>query len=631
MLRCLAVAVLCCCACCAASVASAAASTAAGTAGAAGAEDLEFEAPAATDGPATAAAMRSLAIRALPVYANPDRAQFLTNLSALQMVAGEYSAAYTTRRMLGDERRREKTARQVDESLIYTLYAHARSLGAAKGKGHVPFDQAFVKLFGALLAPLDDRDAYTVTEWFETPLSVFRGNFQSDLDRLRDKKRISLAEAVDLTWSFLSFEAFKSFGSLVGPLAAQDEARRYVITRGIVMQGPGHTRLTAVLIRPRTPQPVPALLRLMRHADPDDDALDCAAHGYAGVVAYAQRAAHGAGASKADTAGPEAGAMIDWIVKQPWSDGRVGLYGSGYSAFAAWAVASRPLSALRALAVSSVAPPPGQGPRFADAQPAHSPSQPGRPARAHSAEAHRGAASAAHAEPAPPSVRVLTTTGYYDRDQAASLAFALRRARAEPGEDRTLLIGPYDDEAMQRGPLAVLAGYSVDPAAMIGLGDLRFEWFDHALKGAPVPALLASRVNFEVMGANTWRHADSVAGMSNAAVRLYLHGTLTDGHYALTGHESPREPAASGAIESAAQDTADDLMDIVTRTLAPRDGVIFVSGALRRPLEVSGRISGTLSYDVENAPGPSGGKAAARRKRAQARRGAGRRDGVELA
>src|SRR5579875_3643598 len=85
-------------------------------------EDLDFRAPAGPDGPLTAVAMRSLAVRALPVYKNPDRAQFLANLSALQMVAGDYVAANATRESLDEVRRRSKSAPQVDLSIIYDVY-----------------------------------------------------------------------------------------------------------------------------------------------------------------------------------------------------------------------------------------------------------------------------------------------------------------------------------------------------------------------------------------------------------------------------------------------------------------------------------------------------------------------------
>src|SRR5579884_1919976 len=92
------------------------------------AEELDFRAPAGADGALTAAAMRSLAARALPVYKSPDRAQFLANLSALQMVAGDYVAASATRDSLEELRRRSKSGPAVDLSIIYDLYARARAI-----------------------------------------------------------------------------------------------------------------------------------------------------------------------------------------------------------------------------------------------------------------------------------------------------------------------------------------------------------------------------------------------------------------------------------------------------------------------------------------------------------------------
>ena len=50
--------------------------------------------------------------------------------------------------------------------------------------------------------------------------------------------------------------------------------------------------------------------------------------------------------------GEDARAVIDWIAKQPWSDGRVGMYGDGYSAFTSWAAATRLPPALKAIATS---------------------------------------------------------------------------------------------------------------------------------------------------------------------------------------------------------------------------------------------------------------------------------------
>ena len=37
-------------------------------------------------------------------------------------------------------------------------------------------------------------------------------------------------------------------------------------------------------------------------------------------------------------------AVLDWIVKQPWSDGKVGMIGGSYSGFTAWAATKRQAS-----------------------------------------------------------------------------------------------------------------------------------------------------------------------------------------------------------------------------------------------------------------------------------------------
>src|SRR5206468_995605 len=55
--------------------------------------------------------------------------------------------------------------------------------------------------------------------------------------------------------------------------------------------------------------------------------------------------------------GPDAAVMIDWISKQAWSDGRVGMYGGSYSGFTAWAAAKQAPKALKAIMVGApVAP-----------------------------------------------------------------------------------------------------------------------------------------------------------------------------------------------------------------------------------------------------------------------------------
>src|SRR5690606_36661617 len=58
--------------------------------------------------------------------------------------------------------------------------------------------------------------------------------------------------------------------------------------------------------------------------------------------------------------GNDARAVIDWIVRQPWSDGRVGMYGGSYNGFTQWAAAKKLPEALKTI-VPYAANNPGNG------------------------------------------------------------------------------------------------------------------------------------------------------------------------------------------------------------------------------------------------------------------------------
>src|SRR5271166_2774456 len=114
----------------------------------AAAPDLEFRPPPAPGDAATPAAMRDLAERLLPIYQEPDPDRYLQNLSALQMVDGNYAAADATRQTLRERRRREDEGRPVGKGVIYDTYARAKAMEA---QDRVSFADAFAKSYRELL------------------------------------------------------------------------------------------------------------------------------------------------------------------------------------------------------------------------------------------------------------------------------------------------------------------------------------------------------------------------------------------------------------------------------------------------------------------------------------------------
>ena len=122
---------------------------------------------------------------------------------------------------------------------------------------------------------------------------------------------------------------------------------------------------TLALPDPRPEGRIPTILEFTIYSEPAKlkaAAEEIAARGYAGIVADARgkRLSPDAPVPYEHEA-QDTHAVLDWIVKQPWSDGKVGMIGGSYSGFTAWAATKRKHPALKGIAVSAAAIP-GLGP-----------------------------------------------------------------------------------------------------------------------------------------------------------------------------------------------------------------------------------------------------------------------------
>jgi uncharacterized protein len=324
----------------------------------AAAQSLEFRAPASVDDPTTPAVMRDLASRIIPGYRNDSREQYLANMSALQLVAGSFDEAYSARLDLQQLRGGTPHRPPADPAMVYDLYAHAKSLQA---QYRLPFAQAFDLAFWETIPVFDNLDGYRVESWLEVPPAVYAAALQASFDRLRGRERISDREALALIWQYVAFDAYRSFGPIAPGLISLDDDRRYSIQDDVAIDVPGHGRVLALLIRPRSSTGLLTTLLQYRIAPGGyADAIEAAAYGFASMVAFtpAVRASrHSWQVIPFEGEGDRARAVIAWIAKQSWSDAQVGMYGDGYSGFVAWSVAKRLPSQLKGIATSDAMAP----------------------------------------------------------------------------------------------------------------------------------------------------------------------------------------------------------------------------------------------------------------------------------
>jgi hypothetical protein len=115
------------------------------------------------------------------------------------------------------------------------------------------------------------------------------------------------------------------------------------------------------------------------------------------------------------------------------------------------------------------------------------------------------------------------------------------------------------------------------------------------------PALLSANVNYELTGANEWRHAATLDAPERKGLRFYLIESSPNSDL----NRLSEERAANVAFLPPTFDLQDrsdiawrPLRELVQRTLKARDGELFVSEPLKQAVDVAGLLRGQLDFTV---------------------------------
>ncbi|MBT2305318.1 CocE/NonD family hydrolase [Variovorax paradoxus] len=610
------------------------------------AQDFGFQPPRDPDDVAAVEVMRDLAQRIVPVYQEADTDVFLANVTALQIVSGTYRAAYDSSRSLRNRQQGKPLDGLGERALLDGIYALARAIEANERVG---FAKAYARSFQELVPRLDNAQAAAVMARLEAPPAAYREPVRQAFDRWRARGSLPQADAVVLVRSWLAYESRRSFGALLPELIAAENRNRYLAEADVRIPVREGVVIHASVVRPaRASGALPTLLRFT--LDPaEDDAQRSAVKGYVGVTAYVRgRTPDGKGAVRPFVRdGEDAAAVIDWIARQPWSDGRVGMLGDGYSGYAAWAAARRKPAALKAIATIAPMAPGIDFPmagqiyrnamvRWAQEQattgPGRADADAGQDARWQALDArwYRGGrrywdvdrvllgkrsklirtwlTHPSHdlywrkflptaRQFAQIDIPVLGIAGYYGAE-AGALYFHDEHRRNRPQADTTLLLGPYDATSIRLGTAATLRGYTLDLVARVDLPELRYQWLDHIFKGAKKPSLLQDRVNYQVMGADQWRHVPTLDSSNRTRLRLYLDTRERDGPHRLS--PSPAEGGGNARLSVDLADRRDARIPwpnaLRLKHLPTRNSISFVSDPLPKDTEIDGSLRG--EFDI---------------------------------
>jgi putative CocE/NonD family hydrolase len=609
-----------------------------------------FTVPFLADSAALAREMPVLAVAAMARLGEGDRMRALDDLFRLEIVAGRYDDAVRSLTELRAMRARAPhTSLQLRSADIeYEIWA--RAMSAAQQAGG--FDDAYAAAFRGTFRGLDDRTSALVIRTLTWSPVTLQGAVRSLADRLSGKHDVPLRDVVALVRAYQRLETHRAFAPLVAPLIAADDARRYVTERDVQVRVPDGATICAWIMRPRGAEKRPALLQFTIYVDSTSAMSDirrAASNGYAGVTAYTRGKACGSDVPiepyRHD--GADAAAVIDWIATRPWSDGQVGMYGGSYSGFTAWAATKYMPRALKAIMVGAPAYPgidaPMEGnvfwnfqypwpfytmdnksldtatyfdaPRWArldrawytsgrayrDLDRIDGTPNPGWDAwLAHPSWDDYWRSTGPHGpELARVTIPILQTAGYFFGGPGGAVPYLTEHVGQNPTARHFLLIGPYDHFQGQRGVVNALgdtvtsiAGYETDPIARIDItADLRYQWFDWIMRGGSRPALLRDRINYEVLGANRWRHAPSLDAMSNGTLRFHLVPKR------LVADAPATDVSTTLAVDLAYRGDADTIIaggGIRDSAVNSYGSLELVSDPIVAPTEIAGLYSGHL-------------------------------------
>lgn len=594
-----------------------------------------------------------LAKDAAVLYSEPNKSKYYDNLFRLQIVARQYNAAEPTLIKLalnnfGD------TVTTKALGFVYRMYSKAMAASPAPEDFAGRYDQIFRNSYNAL-----DKDGKNwAEEYFGRDLSDFISALKGTIAQHPDGDSISIAYAVALCRSYCSVVAYGATNDYAKSLLRQFAQEQYIIQDSVLVKMPDGATISLTIVRDRkltAPQPVVMMYNIYSSTDMTGRCKEIASRGYAGIIADTRGKRLSPDAIEPfEHDAKDAYYIIDWISKQPWCNGKVGMYGGSYLGFSQWSAVKYLHPALKTI-VPQVSVGAGidypqqngvfmsymlrwlhyvtnnklsdnaefsnnkkwddlytkwykQGSSFRSLD-----SLEGRPhalfqrwLQHPSYDNYWQSMTPQKEEFARINIPILTTTGYWDDDQLGAMYYYRQYQKYNKSNNYYLLIGPYDHGGSQGYPRKAMGGYTIDSVANIPIMDIVFQWFDYTLKDSSKPAILKDKVNFEVMGSNTWKHVPALSNMSNDTLKFYLGNTIADSRYTLLSSKPKNSNYIKQSVDlrdrsnpSPAGEDITAFPSITDSVLHPEhQKLVFVSDPVEKPFAISGAATASIMASI---------------------------------
>lgn len=571
-----------------------------------------------------------------------NRLAYLDHLLRLQIVAKDYKKSIAT---LADYRN-EYAANNMagNKFILYEFYSMAKVI---EQKENISFSNALQKAFNKKYESLSDQLTTKVGIAIDGDVSDARKTLHKSLDKQKDKDSIEYASALALCRSYLNYKTFSSTKPQIMQLTASKDAEKFIIETRDLKTTTGNTLTITIVRKKENKSPLPVILTNNIYAGPFDPYFGkrAAVYNYVGAVVNTRGKRNSNDENNPfEHESQDIYEVIDWVSKQPWSNGKVGMIGGSYLGFSQWAAVKKLHPALKTIvpqvAVGIGIDYPAQNNIFmnymlqwiqyvtnnklTDEADFNNSSKwdsintawyksgksfraldtiSGKPSKIFQRWLDHPGYDTYWQKMVPYkenfariNIPILTTTGYYDDDQIGAMYYFKQHHQYNKKANHYLVIGPYDHGGAQSYGFTYVNGNPIDPAARISIDDLAFSWFDYILKDGKKPALLQDRVNFQVMNTNTWKHVSSLEKMHTSTVKFYLQAR----HNNSSVFNLPAEKNFIRQTVDFKNRDQKELYHKVSKTdsLKTTNSLYFESEVLDKDLIISGNMSGFFNVSI---------------------------------
>ncbi|WP_312285361.1 CocE/NonD family hydrolase [Chryseobacterium gleum] len=574
-------------------------------------------------------------------YKPENTVDLMDNLFRLQMVTQDYKNSLAS---LSENRDLFADNNMGGYRYIgFELYSLAKM---EQKENNASFTNALQKVFNQKYQSLPEKLIPRLELALNGDVRESRKQLKKVLDKQKGKDSIDYRTALALCKNYQNYKTYSGIKPQVMQLLASKDNEKF-ITETNDLKINGNTLTITIVRKKENTSPLPVILTNNIYAGPIDGFFGkrAATYDYVGVVVNTRGKRNSNDANNPfEHESQDLYEVIDWVSKQPWCNGKVGMIGGSYLGFSQWAAVKKVHPALKTIvpqvAVGIGIDYPAQNNvfmsymlqwiqyvtnnKFTDEADFTNAVKwdsiftkwyksgksfrsldkiSGKPSKIFQRWLDHPGYDEYWQKMVPYkedfskiNIPILTTTGYYDDDQIGALYYFKQHHQYNKNADHYLVIGPYNHGGAQSFGFTYVNGNPIDPVARISIDNLAFSWFDYILKGGKKPEILKDKINFQVMNTNTWKHVADLSKMHNSSLKFYLQDTKNTSSI----FSKPESQSFTKQIVDLKNRNQKDTYYKVSKkdSIKTTNSVAFESEVLDKDIVMSGNLSGVFNVSV---------------------------------